>query len=101
MQDAADRICGTHFDAFIVYEPDQLDPRVEWGAAEEDPEVQYWRDGEVFGVVIAPSDTENAWNDQRDSCYGFYGWDWARENAVDMLNHAEREYVTNGEWVTI
>jgi hypothetical protein len=100
MQDAAERICGTHLDAFLVHDPISGDPRVEfdnWG--EED--VSAWTDGEVYGVVIAPADTLDAWTDQLASCYGFYGYQWATESARAMLHDAELAYLSSAAWVTI
>jgi hypothetical protein len=49
-----------------------------------------WAEGDVYGVVIADDD-----NDHIDSCWGFYGLDYARENAEEMLTS---ELEARGEW---
>lgn len=46
-------------------------------------EYSQWASGEVYGIVIEDSDGNDV-----DSCWGFYGWDYAQEQAKEMLQTA-------------
>lgn len=58
-------------------------------------EVERWRAGETFGVIIERRDSEDihdddAWVETDDSCWGFVGEDYAREEAADTLAWAAK-----------
>lgn len=58
-------------------------------------EIQAWIEGEVYGWIVQtrynPDEELAPWEDweTQDSCYGFYGSEWAKEAALEAL----KEYV--------
>lgn len=58
-------------------------------------EVEQWRAGETYGVIIERRESEDAgdddaWDETNDSCWGFVGDDYAREEATNMLAWAAK-----------
>lgn len=57
------------------------DPRIMFDYWDES-EVTAWEQGEVFGYVV-----EDQYGEHIDSCWGFYGYDWAESQATEALEY--------------
>jgi len=90
MNDAIEIITGTTHTATLYYDQDAGDPRKEWDFW-GDEDVSAYESGDVFGIVITHSES----NEHADSCWGFYGWEYAIESANEMLASAEAHYAAN------
>ncbi len=47
-----------------------------------------WAEGEVYGIIITANHPDTEEETIIDSCYGFYGWEDTKQEALDMLKHA-------------
>jgi hypothetical protein len=74
--------------AYLYQDETAPDPREEWGADDDSPDVEYWQAGEVYGIVIAPTGSLNPLHDQIGSCWGFYGYDYAVSECATVLADA-------------
>ena len=64
----------------LYHDVDPMPPS-DWDAPEDATEWAQWREGDVHGYVI-----ENGNGDHIDSCWSFYGFDWACESANEAAN---------------
>lgn len=49
-----------------------------------------WAEGEVYGIVITANHPDTEEETIIDSCYGFYGYDDTKTEALDMLKYASK-----------
>ena len=83
-----DRLSATYFDfdtgiaTYILVDHEPLDPRVEYGAAEDDPDTESYFAGEVYGIVVVDQDSEILID-----FWGVYGWDFAKDEARSEHNY--------------
>lgn len=70
--------CEEHAGLVLVLRPDEDagDPRDEWGADEDSPDVDSWRAGEVYWFELLTPDGRFV-----DSLSELYGWDYALDAA--------------------
>lgn len=75
----------------VVLSPDTFAQRPDWDSPTPE-ELQMWRDGDVWGYRVerethwfnASLDTMTTW-EEVDSCWGFYGYDYARQSALEAF----------------
>ena len=73
----------TGIKGYILPDCDCPNPVEDYGAEVDGPEHESWKEGDVWGVVI-----EDAKGERIDSCFGFFGRDYALDEGRSMFNHA-------------
>ena len=72
--------------AYLYQDTDAPEP--DWCESTDEPDYEYWRDGEVYGIVVAPIGSLNPLHEQIHAVWGFYGYDYAVSESAAMLREA-------------